>query len=167
MISSELQLQVFKKLCENTEVDDWEISGPKIQARECIIYKASSRINLHNIAIKVYRRTARKTFKLQYEILEYYTIKSRKEDSDYLVPRVFGQFPDKNTFLMEWIDSPALERRLWRYFYSKKHVQSDIRRTFVWLKKFHQSANLKVTTVDIDSYKHTLSPLKKSDRHSF
>lgn len=154
MIPHDIQLQIIQKLHEETNVNDWTISGPEVEARECIIYKASNNQYPNDIAIKIYRKQIKKISTLQYDVLERFAKTLNKQNNEFSVPNVFGVLPKQGIFMMEWIEAPALERRLWRYFYSKKHVQSDIRRCFSWLKEFHTLANLEKKIVDIDSYKN-------------
>jgi len=161
MISTELQHLITEKLSQTTNINDWVINGPEIEARECIIYKASSLNYPHAIAIKTYRQKQQKYSLIQHDVLERFSNSLNLENNGYYVPKVFGSFPDKGIFLMEWIESPKLEKRLWRYFYSKKHVQSDMRRSFKWLKEFHLHANLENQLIKHEKYKDTLNKFFK------
>lgn len=156
MISKNQKLQITHKLSKKTGVNDWTISGPEVEARECIIYKATSQLYSHHIAIKIYRKIQKGNSLVQYDALKSISLYLNQKDNEFFVPEVFGSFPDQGIFMMQWVESPTLERRLWRYFYSKKHVQSDISRTFKWLKAFHHYAKPKSKKTDIDYYKNAI-----------
>lgn len=156
MLSQDLQLQISLQLNEKTNIKNWLITGPEIEARECIIYKASNDDFPHPIAIKVYRKHTKKTSLLQHDVLVRFSNTLNSANNGYFVPEVFGSLPEHGIFMMEWINAPPLERRLWRYWYSKKRVQNDIHRSFLWLKEFHTFANPNKKTVNIKRYKEIL-----------
>ena len=162
MISNALKHQITEKLVKETGDDNWKITKTKIEARECIVFKATSSTYVHNIAIKVYRDYVKSNSILQHDVLESFGHTLNKQNTENFVPKVFGSFPEHGLFLMEWIKSPALERRLWRYFYSKEHVQDDISRTFKWLKSFHNHASLKNKKVNIEIYSRSLKKYTKN-----
>ncbi len=164
MIPDDLCAQITQTLFEKTGVNDWKIAGDKIESRECVIYKVSSPQYPHDIAIKAYHDTQKNDAKTQYNVLERFSNSLNKKNNEYFVPTVFGNFPNEGLVLMEWVESPSLEKRLWRYCYSKKHVQSDIRRIYMWLKEFHSHSRLEKKPVNIDSYKQTLKKYIESDR---
>lgn len=164
MISKALLTKITQKLQIQTGVNNWKITGSAIEARECAVYKSISSDYHHAIAIKIYRNIQKNTSEQQYEVLKRFSQLVNAQDNECFLPEVFGRLPEHGVILMEWIESPALERRLWRYFYSKQHVQSDISRTFKWLNSFHQLADPEKKSVDIDMYKHSLNQsIKKHD----
>jgi len=164
MIAFDLQNKIIEKIINQTETEklDWRISGPEIEARECLIYKASNTHYPHSIAIKVYRKNLRHDSIAQYDVLEQFNQSLNQINNQFYVPKVFGSFPEEGVFLMEWINSPTLERRLWRYFYSKKQVQNDMSLVFNWLSEFHHSSNISSKTVAIEYYEKRLEETIKT-----
>ncbi|CAA6806639.1 MAG: Unknown protein [uncultured Thiotrichaceae bacterium] len=158
MLSADLQQQIIQQLGEQTDAKDWVINGPVIEARECILYKASSATYPPAIAIKVYRdRKKRKNNTMpQYAALERFAPLLNGDDSEYRVPVAYGSFPEQRTFLMEWVDAPSLEHRLWRYCYHQGRQQHGMRRTFGWLRAFHEQADHEVKPANINRYKNRL-----------
>lgn len=158
MLSAGLQQQIVKQLGEQTGAKDWVITGPVIEARECILHKASSATYPHAIAIKVYRdQKKRKNNAMpQYAALERFAPLLNEGDSEYRVPVAYGSFPEQRTFLMEWVEALSLEHRLWRYCYHAGRQQYDMRRTFGWLKAFHQHADHEVKPANINRYRNRL-----------
>lgn len=158
MISAALQQQIMQHLSQRTGCDDWEMSGAAIEARECVVQKVSSPAYPQAIAVKIYRdRTVRKKRAMpQYAALQRFATLLNTGDSDCRVPHAYGSFPEQRVFLMEWIDAPALERRLWRYCYSKTIQQQDMRRTFAWLRHFHQYADPENKPVNSQRYPNRL-----------
>ncbi len=158
MLSVDLQQQIVRQLGKQTAVENWVITGPVIESRECIIYKASGTTYPHAIAIKVYRdRKKRKNNAMpQYAALERFAPLLNTADSPYRVPVAYGSFPEQRTFLMEWVEAPTLEYHLWRYCYHRGQQQSGIRRTFGWLRAFHEQADHEVKPANIKRYKDRL-----------
>ncbi|MEZ5536528.1 MAG: phosphotransferase [Thiolinea sp.] len=158
MISADLQQQIMQQLSQCTGCDDWVISESVIEARECVVYKISSSSYPRAVAIKIYRDRQPKKNKVmpQYAALKRFSALLNQADSEFRVPQAYGSFPEQRVFLMEWIDAPALERRLWRYCYSKNIQQSDMRRTFAWLNHFHQQGDLSAKPVNINRYPNRL-----------
>lgn len=171
MLANDLQQQVIQQLSVRTAVADWVISGPVIAARECVLYKAASVNHPHNIAIKVYRdQQPRKRNTLpQYEALERFApllnTTQNGTQSEYRVPVGYGSFPQQRTFLMEWVEALSLQHRLWRNCYHKTRQQSDMRRTFAWLRQFHQHADRALKPVNINRYPNRLQQLIQGYDH--
>jgi len=166
MINSDLRIKITKTLEKKTGVNNWSLSGPEIEARECVIYRATSSKFTFDIAIKVYRKIIKNNSILQHDILKKLNDTLNINNNENFVPKVFGSFPEHGTFLMEWVNSPPLERRLWRYFYSKKRVQNDINRTYKWLKSFHDITSVENKKVDIDFYTATLNECIRNHKMS-
>jgi len=158
MLSADLQQQIIQQLSEQTGVDDWVINGPVVEARECIVHKASSPVYPYAIAIKVYRdQKPRKNHAMpQYNALQRFSGLLNEAQHEYRVPAAYGSFPEQRTFLMEWVEAVSLERRLWRYCYHQNRQQQDMRRTFGWLKAFHQHADYEVKPANINRYPNRL-----------
>lgn len=158
MISADLQQQILQQLSQRTGCDDWSLSGPVIEARECRVQKVSSHGYPHAVALKIYRdQQPRKNKKMpQYAALERFAPLLNTGDSEFRIPQAYGSYPEQRIFLMEWVDAPSLEERLWRYCYSQRTQQADMRRTFGWLRQFHQSADLTHKPVNIERYPHRL-----------
>lgn len=158
MLSVDLQQQIIQQLGQQTGAKGWVITGPVIEARECILYKASSVIYSHAIAIKVYRdqKKRKKNAMPQYAALERFAPLLNGDNSEYRVPVAYGSFPEQRTFLMEWVEAPSLEHRLWRYCYHQGKQQQCMRRTFSWLRAFHEQADHDVKPANINRYKNRL-----------
>lgn len=162
MIPDELRPLITQQLFKHTGFNNWVISGPEIEARECIIYKAYNPAYPHDIAIKTYRQARNTDYISQYDTLERFAISFNSNDNEFHAPKLFGDIPEYHTFLMEWIESPTLQWRLWRHCYNKKKIQKDIRRTFQWLREFHSFTNPEQNLIKIDHYKNTLHQYLKN-----
>nr|CAA6828493.1 MAG: Unknown protein [uncultured Thiotrichaceae bacterium] len=158
MLSADLQRQIIQQLSKQTGLGDWVIEAPVIEARECFVYKASSATYHHAIAIKIYRDQKRRKHNVmpQYTALERFAPLLNADDSQYRVPVVYGHFPEQRAFLMEWAEGTSLERRLWRYCYHQNRQQHDMRRTFNWLKAFHQHADYETKSANMNRYLNRL-----------
>ena len=156
MMNKDKQNLIFSKLNDTTHTKNWKITK-KISARECDIFKAQSSTYPYAIAIKAYHNKKSRLAILQYNTLDYLSSTLNTDLHEYYVPNTFGNLPEESIFMMEWVDSPPLEKRLWGRFYSKTKVQSDLYRSFSWLKEFHSLANPGNHTVSVHRYKSLLS----------
>lgn len=161
MISADLQQQILRQLSQQTGCDDWALSGTAIEARECVVQKVVSPAYPQAVAIKIYRDRKLRKNKImpQYAALERFAPLLNTADSEFRIPQAYGSLPEQRVFLMEWIDAPALEERLWRYCYSQRTQQTDMRRTFSWLRVYHQHADLAILPVNSKRYPNRLQQL--------
>ncbi len=161
MITTDLQQQILRQLSQRTGCHDWLLSGEAIEARECVVQKIVSPTHPQAVAIKIYRdRTPRKNTAMpQYAALERFAPLLNTVGSEFRIPQAYGSLPEQRVFLMEWIDAPSLEKRLWRYCYSRCIQQADMRRTLGWLRAYHQQADLITRPINIHRYSNRLQQL--------
>jgi len=157
MISKDIQHQISLELKKQTNISNWFITGPKIKARECVIYKATNNPVTHTIAIKIYNnKINNKLWLTQYDALVRASKTLNTSLHEYFVPNVFGSLSEEGIFMMEWINAPSLSKRLWGHFYSISHMHNDLRRSYSWLKEFHKLSTPKEQKINIVRYKKIL-----------
>ena len=154
-MNSTLKTTVLQHLKAQTKSSDWTLSSKVIESRECLIYKASSQTHTHDIAIKVYRKKSVGPANPigQHKALENIAPLLNQTGSKYRVPQCYGYLPEQHAFMMEWINAPTLQYRLLRFCYNKQKQQSDLTRTFKWLKKYHdRNGKLQSKAIDTSWY---------------
>ena len=157
MLTNKLQEHAITHLKTLTGCDDWSYDGDFITARQCNVYKLTSKELSKNIALKVYHNnTTSKQLKGQYKALEYFANNLNTKDKQYRTPETYGCFEQHNFFLMEWISAPSLDYTLWRYFYHRNRQQSAIKDSYRWLKHYHKASVPTSTEVNLSYYQQRL-----------
>jgi len=157
MLTDKIQKQTIQHLIDKTGYQNWALSGLKVTARQCSVYKLSCSDYPTDIALKIYhnKETSRQLYG-QYLALERFSGSMNQQNSPYRTPKPYGCFTDQDCFLMEWISAPSLDNSLWRYFYHRSHQQVAIRKTYCWLKHYHQVADPTIQEVNLDHYHEQL-----------
>ena len=148
-----IKKQAIQYLIDKTGCKNWALSGLNVTARQCNVYQLCCPEYSKDIALKIYhnKETSRQ-LQGQYRALERFSDSMNDSNTEYRTPEPYGCFADQDYFLMEWVSAPSLDDSLWRYFYNQNRQQAAMRKTYSWLKNYHQVADPSLQEVNIDHY---------------
>ncbi len=152
MLTESVKQKIIEYLASQTNVQEWNFVGNKIESTDCYVYRLSSPFYLKDIAVKIYHSDKTLKINKHYSAIKRFSVFLNKPKSKYRVPEPYGLISDNHMFLMEWIEGETLKNKLWRNCFSKVNLQRFIKDAFIWLKCFHKHANPIIKKVDINSY---------------
>jgi len=163
MLANNLKIKVIDYLTTETNAKQWKVLGSGIESNDSIVYRLSSCDYHLDFALKVYHTEKSVKITQHYQSIERFAKSLNVNNSKLRVPEPLYLFLDEKCFLMEWVDGDSLKDTLWKNCFSKKQLQIHIRDAYLWLKYYHQNANLEFKAVDTSRY---LSNLKNHIENS-
>ena len=152
MLTDTLQNKIIDYLKSKTKTDNWLINGAGIEANDSIVYRFSSENHEQDYALKLYHHEKSTKLNPHYSAIKRFAALLNNIHSRYRVPEPIALFAEENCFLMEWANGYSLKDTLWKHCFNKKQLQIHITDASLWLKHYHQSANLEMKQVDTSRY---------------
>ncbi len=156
MLSNELKNKIIDYLKNEIYIDQWDIVGPGIESNDSVVYKFACKNHSKAYALKRYHPEKTNKIMPHYSALERFAKLLNKSDSNYRVSAPVFVFLEDHCFLMEWVEGHSLKDTLWKHCFNKNKLQTHITAASLWLHTYHQSADMKLKSVDTNRYLNNL-----------